>query len=149
MALEQYEKAIRDFRSVYRYEKNCGRHSTTEPQAKTDGEWQKIFEAIMSETASLCPICNSNFLPGDTRFATLYWFKHMHGFVITIGDGSDATLKLPMICGLCNGSLFRNNRHLGRTVNPDWKQSVAEFILPELAELLYDYVFPDPYCPLC
>lgn len=98
-------------------------------------------------------MCKTKLLPEYVRYMRFGWYESDSGFIICIEPcfklEPDA-FCIPVICATCNLALFKDNQNFPPIVNSEWKRCICEFILlPELADLLYEYIFPDPYCPCC
>lgn len=140
-AQQQYQKAMQDFRSMYRYPRRC---EILHPVPRhLSMQWIHIGRTP-------CAMCSKVIFASPRESATLAWHQYPSGFVIGVEITREPEpLKLPLICSECAGHLSLTSASYPRIVNEEWKRCISAFILPELAELLYDYIFPDIYCPLC
>lgn len=75
------------------------------------------------------------------------WLHYLNRFVAFPYTSQSG--DLPPICSDCICELVNFSKSLRRQVDCEWAQLVAPRLLPDLVETVYDYIFPEAYCPTC
>lgn len=134
--MERYLDAFKDFSTIYRYPHRCYRHA------------QLISSRVGVFCCALCRKGNS-FFPIEIKWLFSAEDPRFRLYM-TPSLTPEHALDLPNICRECMTQLTEVQKGLNRIVNPAWKQVVANHVpIPGLVEILYDYIFPETYCPCC
>lgn len=137
--MEAYKDEIRKFRTVYSQALHCEAHR------KTDSFVQRLYNIY---DCSTCRERRAVYNPHS--FLTWQWVHQWDKYVVCAYQTNRIEqLQMQPICSDCIGKLFEFACKYDRIVNPDWEAIVTPHLLPELSPVVYDYIFPELYCPEC